>query len=79
MWVLRMITDELVKTERREAREHYSRYILFAAGLEVEDIDVFMNERQAILENRSPLEMIYSGDYKRGVAAVELFIDGLED
>lgn len=74
-----MIVEELVKTTRREAREGYSRFLLKRSGFEDSDIEVFLNEKQAVLEDRSPLEMIYTGDFKRAVAAVETLIDGCQE
>jgi hypothetical protein len=65
------------KTARREAREGYARFLLSRAGLEAEDIEAFMNTKQAILENQSPLEAIYTGDYERAIAAVETFTEDL--
>jgi hypothetical protein len=79
VWVFLMVIDELVKTARREAREGYARFLLKIAGFEDSDIEVFLNEKQAVLEDRSPLEMIYSGDYDRAVAAVETLVDGCQD
>jgi hypothetical protein len=72
-----MIVEELVKTDRREARERYARFVMRAAAFEDTDIEDFLNTKQAVLENRSPLDMIYTGDFERAIAAVDLLLDGL--
>lgn len=77
--MLRMILHDHVKTTRREAREGYARFILVKAGFEDSDIEVFLNEKQAVLEDRSPLDMIYTGDFQRAVAAVESLVDGCQE
>lgn len=74
-----MITHDLVKTARREAREGYCRFLLGKHGFETSDIEVFLNEKQAVLEDRSPLEMIYMGDYSAAVQAVETLVDGCQE
>lgn len=79
MWVLCVITSELQKTTRREAREGYVRFLLSRDGIEAEDIEEYLTTKQAELEDRSIIEMIYSGDYDRAVQAVETFLEELED
>lgn len=74
-----MITTELQKTARREAREGYVRFILAQCEVEESDINEYLNEKQAELEDRSILEMIYSGDASRAVSVVETFVEELEE
>lgn len=74
-----MVTDELEKTPRRESRESFARYLLANVGLEAEDIDEFLSTKQVVLENKSPLELIYSGEYERAMNAVYALADCLED
>lgn len=73
-----MVTTELAKTSRRESREVYSRFLLGKAGLEEIDIEDYLTTKMAALENKSLLDLIYSGDYARAVDVVERFIDDLQ-
>ena len=70
--------EELKKTPRREAREGYIRFLLTKSGINQESIEAYLNEKQAVLENRSLLEMVYTGDYRRAVSLVESFIEEME-
>jgi hypothetical protein len=70
-----MHLTECVKTSRREARETYCRYLMFRAGLDAADIDAFMEEPAERFEGRTPLEMIYTGEYTRAVAVIEELVD----
>ena len=70
-------TLEMTRTERRESREGYARFLLARAGLEPSDVEDFLNTRQAAFDGLSPLEMIYTGEYDRAVKAVESFADDL--
>lgn len=67
------------KTPRREARDKFARFLLDKAGFEQEDIEVFLNTKQAVLENKSPLELIYSGDTQRGLEAVYAIVDSVQE
>lgn len=73
-----MSDSTLQKTSRREAREGYARFLLGRIGLTEEDVDVFMDSKQAVLDNMSPLELIYSGEYERAISAVETFTEDLQ-
>lgn len=70
---------EVQRTPRREARDKFARYLLLKVGLEELDIEVFLNTKQAVLENKSPLELIYTGDYERGMEAVYTLVDSLSE
>lgn len=70
-----MTTATLQKTHRREAREGYVRYILSRAGLSEKDVEVYLTTPQASLDDKSLLELIYTGDYKTAVREVESFTD----
>ena len=67
---------ELQRTSRREARELYARFLLKRAGVGLVDAEKFLTTRQAVLENKSILDLIYSGDYSKAVDIVEQFVDG---
>lgn len=74
-----MIVEELVKTDRREARERFAYFLLERHGFIASDSQTFMETRQAVLEDRSPHELIYTGEHERGMAAVYTLLDGLVD
>lgn len=74
-----MIIEEIKKTPRREAREKFAYYLLREAGLEDSDILAFLTTKQAKLEDNSPLDLIYSGEYERGMVAVYVLLDGLTE
>lgn len=66
-----------VVTPRRKAREDYSRFLLNRAGVDPETAETFLNTRQQVLFDESPLSLIYTGRYEQGVAAVETFTEDL--
>lgn len=72
------MADLLQKTSRREAREGYVRFLLTRANLSEEDVESYLSTVQASLENRSLLNMIYTGEYERAVRVVETFVDSNE-
>jgi hypothetical protein len=74
-----MITDELVKTDRREAREKFAIFLMEKEGYSEADIRTFLDTKQAVLEDRSPTELIYGGELDRGMRAVYTLLDGLTD
>lgn len=64
-------------TPRRQARENYARFLLKRAGVDEQDMEAFLNTKQAVLDDKTPLEMIYTGRYERAIEAVEVFTEDL--
>lgn len=65
----------LQTTTRRQARESYVRYLLHDADVREEDADNYLTAPQAALDDKSILELIYTGDYEKAVSVVERFIE----
>lgn len=72
------MTTALQKTSRREAREGYVRYLLKVNGIEDRDAEVYLTTSQAELDNKSVIELIYSGDYELAVSVVERLVEDFE-
>lgn len=64
-------------TPRRASRELYARFLLTRAEVDDSDAEIFLNTKQSVLENFSPLELIYTGRYERAIEAVEAFTEDL--
>lgn len=74
-----MITQQLEKTARRETRESYLRFMLRNADISDADAEEYLTTKQAYLENKSLLELVYSGEYEKATKVVEDFVDTLEE
>lgn len=72
-------TQLQVHTSRREVRERYIRFYLKRSGMADTDIDEYLSTKQAVLENKSILELIYSGEYTKATQVVEELVDELDN
>lgn len=67
----------LQRTPPREAREGYCRYLLTRAGYDEAESTDFLNSKQSVLFNCSPMELLYTGRADMAISATEILVESL--